>query len=167
MSRAFLWLSSIRAVTLLFLVTATTLAQATTDLIGTWVLDEARSDPAAVTAARGRGGRGGVPANQLQITQAGNDLTVARGNQTFIYHLDGTEMTGPPGGETKSTVAWEGGKFVVTWKREFFAGAQAGYVTATGKDTYTISGGVLTVERQSNDPRRGAETVQAVYTKAP
>jgi hypothetical protein len=100
----------------------------------------------------------------MLVTQSGQELTVQRGNQAFTYALDGSERPGPPGGETKSTLAVEGGKVVVTWKREYFAGAQAGYVTNTGRDVYTRSGTTLTVERTTTTPK-GSTTVKAVYNK--
>ncbi len=142
--------------------------QATPDLSGTWLLDEMRSDPAAVTQARaGRGGRGGGVPGQMVITQTAAEITVQRGNQSFTYKTDGSEMPGPPGGETKSTMAWQNGTLVVTWKREFFAGANLGYQTASGRDVYTLSGGTLTVERTVTNARGngGTQTTKSVYTK--
>lgn len=139
-------------------------AQVVPDLTGTWTLDAARSDPAAAQA--GGRGRGGLPPNQISITQTAADLTIVRGNQAFVYALDGSETPGPPGGETKSTVAWQNGSLIVTWKREYFGGAQLGYVTSTGRDTYALTGTVLTVERVSTAPRTGQQTVRFVYNKA-
>jgi hypothetical protein len=142
-------------------------AQSPTGLSGTWTLDVAKSDPDAVTQA-GRGGRGGAPAGQLVVTQSSTEITVQRGNQTFTYNIDGSEMPGPPGGETKSRMAWEGGRMVVTWKREFFAGADRGYQTSTGRDVYTLSGSTLTVERTVTNARGsgGTQTVRSVYSKS-
>jgi hypothetical protein len=142
-------------------------AQTPPDLSGTWTLDVAKSDPAAATQA-GRGGRGGAPAGQLVVTQSATEITVQRGNQTFTYHVDGSEVPGPPGGETKSRMAWEGGKLIVTWKREFFAGADRGYQTSTGRDVYTQSGSTLIVERTITNARGsgGTQTVKSVYNKS-
>ena len=145
-------------------------AQSGPDLSGTWVADEAKSDAGALQAGGGGGGfgarGGGVPPNQLVITQSPTELTVARGNQTFAYRLDGSESPGPPGGETKSQISWEGGKLVVTWKREYYAGAQLGYATTSGKDVYTLNGNTLTVERQSVSPKGERQTRTIVYTKS-
>jgi hypothetical protein len=144
------------------------LAQAS-DLSGTWVFDEARSDGTAVTqnARLGRGGRGGPPAGMV-ITQSADELTVQRGNQSFTYNLDGSESFGPPGGETKSTVAWDQGALIVTWKREFFAGNDLGYQTSTGRDVYTRSGTTLTVERTVTNARGtgGTQVSKSVYSKS-
>ena len=143
-------------------------AQAPPDLSGTWMLDETRSDPGALAQA-GRGGRGGAPAGQLVVKQSATEISVQRGNQSFTYNVDGSEMPGPPGGETKSKMNWEGDKLIVTWKREFFAGAERGYQTSTGRDVYTLSGTTLTVERTVTNARGsgGTQTVKSVYNKAP
>lgn len=139
-------------------------SQSTPDLTGSWVLDEARSDPGAAGQARGLGGSP-VP---MVVTQSATEITVQRGNQTFVYKRDGSEMPGPPGGETKSRMRWENGALVVTWTREFFAGKEPGYQTSTGRDVYTLSGSTLTVERSVTNARGkgGAQTVKSVYTKS-
>ncbi len=138
-------------------------SQSTPDLAGSWVLDEARSDPGAAAQARGRGG----PA-PMAVAQSPTEITVQRGNQTFVYKLDGSETFGPPGGETKSRARWENGALVVTWTREFFAGRELGYQTSTGRDVYTLSGSTLTVERSTTNARGkgGAQTVRSVYSKS-
>jgi hypothetical protein len=138
-------------------------SQSTPDLAGSWALDVARSDPGAAAQNRGRGG----PAPMV-ITQSATEITVQRGNQTFIYKLDGSEMPGPPGGETKGRMRWENGALVVTWTREFYAGKELGYQTSTGRDVYTLSGSTLTVERSATNARGkgGTETVKSVYTKS-
>jgi hypothetical protein len=141
-------------------------AQATPDLSGTWTLDASKSDAAAVAQAA-RGGRGGAtPA--MVITQAADEITVQRGNQTFTYKTDGSEMPGPPGGETKSTMSWQNGGLVVVWKREFFAGAALGYQTSSGRDVYTLGGATLTVERTVTNARGdgATQTLKSVYSKS-
>lgn len=139
-------------------------SQSTPDLTGSWVLDEARSDPGAAPQGRGPGGNP-VP---LVVAQSATEITVQRGNQTFVYKLDGSETPGPPGGETKSRMRWENGTLVVTWTREFFAGRELGYQTSTGRDVYTLSGSTLTVERSTTNARGkgGAQTVRSVYSKS-
>jgi len=156
----------LRAMLLVGVLTQVVHTQAPPDLSGTWILDEARSDPGARVAA-GRGGRGGAPAGQLVVQKSATDITVQRGNQVFVYNVDGSEMPGPPGGETKSRMSWEGGRLVVTWKREFYAG-ERGFQTSTGRDVYTLSGSTLTVERTvTNAGGNGrTEMVKSVYTRA-
>lgn len=141
-------------------------AQATPDLSGTWTLDAARSDAAAVVQAA-RGGRGGGTPPMV-ITQSATEISVQRGNQTFTYKTDGSETPGPPGGETKSTMTWENGALVVTWKREFFAGAARGYQTSSGRDVYTRSESTLTVERTISNARGngGTQTLKSVYSRS-
>ena len=137
-------------------------AQAIPDLSGTWIVDAAKSDPAPPATGRGRGN-----VNQMVIVKTDETLTVTLGGANYIYNLDGSERTGPPGGETKSKIATDGGKVVVTWKREYFAGPDKGYQTSTGRDTYTVSGGVLTVERMTALPGEAPQTRKTVYNKAP
>ncbi len=139
-------------------------AQAVPNLSGTWIVDAAKSDPVPPAPA-GRG-RGGNP-NQMVIAKGDDTITVTLGNANYIYNLDGSERTGPPGGETKSRISVDGGRLVVTWKREFFAGPEKGYETSTGRDTYTLDGTVLTVERMTMLPGQAAQTRKTVYNKAP
>jgi hypothetical protein len=139
-------------------------AQAVPDLAGMWVADTAKSDPAPAAAGRGRGGN----PNQLVITKSETDLTVSQGGTgNYIYNLDGSERSGPPGGETKSKMTVQNGTMVVTWKREYFAGPDKGYLTSTGRDTYALDGGVLTVERMTTLPGQLPVTRKTVYNKAP
>jgi hypothetical protein len=153
-------------------------AQANPDLSGTWALDEAKSDPApAVPAGRagarsdagaataGRGGRaGGPPANQLTISQTPTEVTIAQGSQNLTFKFDGTETFYFQNGEIRATAAWNGGTLIVSWKKELFAGPAKGYVTTTGKDSYSVAGNVLTIERTTVAPE-SAQTRKLVYSK--
>jgi hypothetical protein len=143
--------------------TAAAAAQAIPDLTGNWMVDRATSDPAPAPAGRGRGGN----PNLMVISRQDKTITVTLGNADYIYNLDGSERTGPPGGETKSTIAWDNGHLVVTWKREFFAGPDKGYETSSGRDTYMREGTVLTVERTITLPGEAPQTRKTVYNKAP
>ena len=134
-------------------------AQARPDLSGTWTLDTDKSDAVAVAA-----GRGATPP-QLIISFSGtNDLTITQNGQPVPYKFDGTEMPGPPGGETKSTAAWEGDKLVITWRREYFAGKD-GYLTRRGRDVYSVAGTVLTIEKTTTTPQGVSTTRKVVYSK--
>jgi hypothetical protein len=138
-------------------------AQANPDLSGTWTLDEAKSDPAP--APVGRGGRGGgLPATQLAISQTPAEVTIAQGQQNLTYKLDGTETFYFQNGEIRATAAWDGGTLVVSWKRELFAGPTKGYITTTGKDSYSVAGTVLTIVKTTVAPE-GAQTRKVVYNK--
>jgi hypothetical protein len=119
-------------------------AQATPDLSGTWTLDAAKSDPEPAPPARaggagGRAGRGGAAAasDQLAITQTPSDVVIRQGIINMPYKTDGTETFYVQQGEIRATAKWEGDKFVVSWKKELYAGPKDGYVTTTGKDIYT------------------------------
>jgi len=101
------------------------------------------------------------------ITQTPTEITIVIGGASYIYNLDGSERTGPPGGETKSKIAWDSGTLIVTWKREYFAGPERGYLTSTGKDTYALDGNVLTVERMNAVPSQRTQTRKTLYVKAP
>ena len=142
--------------------TAAVSAQTLPDLSGTWLVDKAKSDPAPAPIGRGRGNP-----NVMVIAKGDGTLTVSVGGANYIYNLDGSERTGPPGGETKSKIAWNSGSLVVTWRREYFAGPDKGYLTSTGRDTYTLAGNVLTVERMMSAPPQPQETRKTVYIKAP
>ncbi len=131
---------------------------------GMWVADVSKSSPAPVAAAAGRGGN----QNQLVITKSATEIIVSQGGTSnYIYNLDGSERSGPPGGETKGRMAWQDGKLLVTWKREYFAGPEKGFLTSTGKDIYSLTGSVLTVERTIVAPGQPAQTRTTVYNKAP
>ena len=154
-------------------------AQASPDLSGTWTIDEAKSDPApaapagragaragGAAAAGGRGGRGGgLPANQLAIAQTPTEVVITQGTQNLTYKFDGTETFYFQNGEVRATAAKEGGKLIVSWKREFYAGPAQGYTTTTGKDVYSLAGSVLTVDRSTTTPQ-GTTTRKVVYTRS-
>ncbi len=143
-------------------------AQARPDLSGSWTLDMEKSDPAAVAAGRGGGfaGRGGGNPNQIVIRQTADELFVTQNGQAVPYKFDGSETAGPPGGETHSTAAWDGGKLVITWKREYYAGVKDGYVTSRGKDVYTRAETVLTIEKTATAPQGQTTTRKLVYNKS-
>jgi hypothetical protein len=93
------------------------IAQTHPDLSGTWTIDAARSDPAPAGS-----GRGGLPPNQILIRQTPADFSIQRGAQTITYSFDGTETFAFIQGEVRATAAWDGDKFVISWKKEFYAG---------------------------------------------
>ena len=148
------------------------LAQTHPDLSGTWTIDAARSDPAPPAPA-GRGnagggrGRAGVPAmppNQIRIRQTPMDLSIQRGIQTITYNFDGTETFAFIQGEVRATAAWDGDRFVISWKKDFFAGPAEGYVTSSCKDVYSLAGSVLTEESTTTSPK-GTTTAKTVFTR--
>ncbi len=157
------------AVTLFAGVTAR--AQTHPDLAGSWTIDAARSDPAPpALAGRGNAGGGGraggsaLPPNQILIRQTPTDLSIQRGGQTVTYSFDGTETFAFIQGEVRATAAWDGDRFVISWKKEFFAGPKEGYVTTSGKDVYSVAGAVLTQESTTVLPT-GTTKNKTVFTK--
>jgi hypothetical protein len=104
------------------------------DFSGTWT-----PDPPPDAAA---GGRGGGP---LTIKHTGDTLVIEGGRGgPRTYKLDGSETKITMGqGEALSSAKWDGNKIVITTK----------FGENTNTATYSIEGGVLTVE---NTGGRGA-----------
>ena len=157
-----------RAVVLTVLVGIPIAAQTHPDFSGTWTIDTAKSDPAPVAPA-GRGGaagrgRGGVPSNQIVIRQTPADISITRGAQNLTFQFDGTETFWFQQGEVRATLAWDGAKVVISWKKEVFAPAEGAYVTTTGKDVYSLSGSELRQESTTVSPK-GTTLIKTVYVK--
>src|SRR5665213_2965241 len=124
------------------------LAQAIPDLAGAWILDAAKSD--AIPVPAGRGGAAAASVNQLVIKQTPAAVTMTQGQQTYIFNFDGSETFLSDGRAAKATAKWDGDKLVISWKGEYFAGPAKGYMTTSGQEIYTVSGNVLTVEKNQN-----------------
>ena len=140
---------------------AMTVAQAKTDFSGTWNVDTAKSDP----APQG-GGRGGAT-TRLVITQNAVDMTVivttGRGEAKTTYKLDGTEMKETVAmGESRTKVSWDGPRLVVN--RVQNVTTPQGAFEITSKETYSVSGGILTLVTARNSPM-GNTSRKTVFTK--
>jgi hypothetical protein len=153
-------------------VPALVLAQAKADFSGTWMFDQAKSDPAPGAGGggggRGGGGRmgGGTP-TKLVIKQTGTELTVesalANGAQTAVYKLDGSESVNKTGrGESKSKASWDGANLVVTGKQAL--STPQGDFEIDIKDVYSVSGTTLTLTTTRTTPR-GENTRKLVFNK--
>src|SRR5215204_1596653 len=119
--------NTVTALALVLLLPSLVLAQAKSDLSGSWTFDEAKSDPAPARAGGGGGGggggrgggrMGGAPATAMTIKQTAGELsmdrTTAQGSQTVVYKLDGSESTNTIGaGPATSKAMWDGAKLVV------------------------------------------------------
>jgi hypothetical protein len=139
------------------------LAQAHPDLSGTWTIDPSKSNPAPAVAAGG--GRGAaLTSNQIMIRQTPIDVSIQRGAQTITYNLDGSETFAFIRGEVRATAAWEGDRFVISWKKDFYAGPKEGYVTSSGKDVYSMAGSVLTEESTTVTPT-GTTSTKTIFTR--
>lgn len=119
-------------------------AQAKPDFSGTWVLDEAKSDPMGGPG----GGRG--PAGPMTITQTADEFVTetTRGEMVMkqTVKLDGTETVNQMGPmQAKTKAQWDGRKLVVTMSGEGPNGPME------RKSTYSLSedGKVLTVTMTS------------------
>ncbi len=139
-------------------------AQTHPDFSGTWTIDATKSDPQPAAPAARRG-QTAVPANQIVIKQTSDDVSIARGPRNLTYHFDGTETFYFDAGEVRSTVAWDGDKLVVSWKKEVFSPTAGNYETTTGKDVYSLSGNELRQESTTVSPK-GTTTNRTVYTKS-
>ena len=95
-------------------------AQGKTDFSGSWKMNVEKSDPMGGGGGAGGGGGGGMMASAVTvITQSPTQLVVETkfGDQSrsSTYTLDGKESVNPGmrGGETKSTVKWDGASLVI------------------------------------------------------
>jgi hypothetical protein len=168
----------IGAVAIAALVAVPALSQAQTkpSFAGSWTLNQEKSDPAPARGGGGGGGgrgggRGGGVAAQMSIKQTAAELTIDRtmgqGNQTSVYKLDGTESTNSTGfGDAKSKAAWDGSKLVITTNQTMQGRGGGDPISIEVKETYSMDGGVLTVERTQTTPG-GTNTRKLVYDKAP
>jgi hypothetical protein len=134
-------------------------AQAKTDFSGTWNVDTARSDPSP------RGGGGAT--TKLVITQTAVDMTVivttGRGEAKTTYKLDGTDMKETVAmGESRAKVSWDGPILVVN--RVQNVTTPQGAFEITSKETYSVSGGILTLVTARDSPM-GNTSRKTVFTK--
>ena len=156
----------VRAWALVAAVPVAAAAQGNPDLAGTWALDVAKSDQVQ-PAARGTATTPSTtpPARQLMISVAADNVSIAQGAQPAVFKFDGTETFWFQGGENRGTAAWDGGRLVISWKRDFFAGPRLGYVAYSGKEVYSVAAGTLTVEKTTTGPA-GTDTKKFVYNKS-
>jgi hypothetical protein len=153
----------ITAATLTLFVALTVLAaaQAKTDFSGTWNVDTAKSDPAP------QGGGGAGATTKLVIQQTAVDMTVivttGRGEARTTYKLDGTEMKEKAAmGESRARVSWDGARLVVN--RIQNVTTPQGAFEITSKETYSVTGGILTLVTARNSPM-GNTSRKTVFTK--
>jgi hypothetical protein len=152
---------TVATLALVLFLPAMTLTQAKTDFSGTWNVDTAKSDPAP------QGGGGGGATTKLVITQTAVDMTVivttGRGEAKTTYKLDGTEMKEKVAmGESRAKVSWDGASLVVN--RVQNVTTPQGAFEITSKETYSLSGGHLTLVTARNSPM-GNTSRKTVFTK--
>jgi hypothetical protein len=158
-----------------------TSAQAKPDFSGTWVMDAAKSDPpqqmgggggGGMGGGRGgmgggRGGMGGGVAGPVVISQSEAELKIQRGDQTFVYKLDGSESTNPGmgGAQTSSRTRWDGVRLVTDSKQSM--SGPMGEMTIESHEVRSLSpdGKEMTVETTTKTPR-GEATRKLVFSRS-
>jgi hypothetical protein len=153
--------STVAALALVVALPAMAVAQSKTNFSGTWNVDAAKSDP----PPRGGGGAGATA--RLVITQTALDMTVVvttgRGDAKTTYKLDGSEMKESAAmGESRAKASWDGPRLVVS--RVQNVSTPQGAFEITSKETYSLSGGILTVVTTRNSPM-GNTSRTTVFTK--
>ena len=152
---------TVATLTLALALPAMAVAQNKTDFSGTWNVDTTKSDPAP------QGRAGGAATTKLVITQTAVDMTVivttGRGEARTTYKLDGTEMKETVAmGESRAKVSWDGARLVVN--RVQNVTTPQGAFEITSKETYSVSGGILTLVTARNSPM-GNTSRKTVFTK--
>jgi hypothetical protein len=129
-------------------------------LAGRWV--------GAGQAGRGRGNFAGFSTPTEMVIAETRDEVIVDTNtgtaglmQTITYRLDGSELAvpGPLGWDTRARAGWRDGKLIVSITR--MIDGPDGLLSFDITDTYSVSGGVLTLER-----RQGNETRTMTYKKS-
>lgn len=145
-------------------VQATALGQSRPDFSGTWSFSQEKSSEGIA------GNSPDVPfPSQLVVKQSADELyveksSVRQSTLTATFKLDGSTVTleAPQGIMETGTAMLEGSTMVVATRRSY--PSPAGEIVAEFKETWSLDGDVLTVEKtqtQSGD----SETGIAVYDK--
>jgi hypothetical protein len=94
-------------------------AQGKADFSGSWKMNVEKSDPMGGGGGGGGGGGNMMATAVTTITQSATQLVIetkfGEQSRTVTYNLDGKESVNPGmrGGETKSTVKWDGASLVI------------------------------------------------------
>lgn len=145
-------------------------AQKPSDLSGKWMFDKAKSDgtPSVPRIFNSTGAPAG--SEELDVTQTPAAVTVKIGGVLLRYRVDGTEgnisaegRAGFPSGKA----VWEGGKLVATLVQEVFSAAKGDYLKVPVKEVYSVSGGMLTLQRTRTHLDGKTTTEKLVYNKRP
>jgi hypothetical protein len=144
-------------------------AQKAPNLAGKWTFDKAKSQGAPTVPRIFNTTGAPAGSNELVITQSAAAVNVKIGGVDLIYRLDGTERNISANGRAGFPIgkaSWDGGKLVATLTQEVFSAAKGNYVKVPVKEVYSVSGGVLTVERTVTHLDGKTENQKLVYTKA-
>ena len=143
---------------------AVTLAQTRPDFSGTWRLNSGKSAPNVA------GNTPNIPfPSQIVVKQTPTDISVESTSVrqqpvSAVFKLDGSKVTvqAPEGISETGEAKLEGVNLVITSRRSF--SSPAGEVVVDFKETWSVSGNVLTIEKsrtQSGDTSNS----KAVYDK--
>ena len=139
------------------------LALAAADFSGTWVLDTAKSEMGGGGGGgRGMGGGGGRGMmGEMEIKQAGSEITITRGQMETKYVADGAEHAIETGrGGLKYKASLQGDTLTVTGTRT----TQRGDMPVNESYALSDGGKVLTVSTTMTGPN-GEQTRKMVYNK--
>jgi len=154
---------------LVLFVAARLLAQAPPDLSGTWIFVAEKSQ-GVPTVPRIYNTTGAPAASKdLQITQTPAAVRVKIGGVELVYRLEGPEGNISADGRAGFPVgkaAWEGAALVATLTQEVFSPADSNYIKVPIRETYTLSDGLLIVERVRTHLGGKTDTQKLVYTKS-
>ena len=137
-------------------------------LVGKWVFvpDKSQGQPTVFRVFN----TNGVPAgNDLEITQTPAAVTVKIAGVTLLYRTDGSEgsvSAEDKAGFPRGKAAWADNKLVATLTQEVFNAAKANYQKVPVHEVYSVSDGVLTVERTITKIDGTTITQKLVYSKA-
>ena len=140
----------------------------TTDLSGKWVFaaDKSQGTPTVPRIFNTTGAPAG--SNELVITQTPTAVNVKIGAVEFIYKTDGSSANISADGRAGFPIgkaSWQGGKLVADLSQEVFSAAKSDYVKAPIKETFSLTDGVLTIERIRTHLDGKTDTQKLVYTK--
>jgi hypothetical protein len=129
-------------------VPAVALAQARPDFSGTWRFNQGKSNPNIA------GNTPNIPfPSQIVVKQTPTELHVASTSVrqqplSAVYKLDGSKITvqAPQGISETGEARFEGATVVITTRRTF-PSPGGGEVVMDFKDTWSLSGNVLTIEK--------------------
>lgn len=155
---------------LISVVAGTTLiAQKPADLTGKWVFvpDQSQGTPTVPRIFNTTGAPAG--SNDLVITQDPKAVKVKIGGVDLVYRLDGTDANISADGRAGFPVgkaAFSGGKLAVTMTQEVFVPAKGDYIKVPLQEAYSVTGGLLTLERTRTHVDGKTDVQKLVYKKA-
>src|ERR1700687_247053 len=125
-------------------------AQKITNFSGKWVFVPAKSEGTPTVPRIFNTTGAPAKSNELVIKQSPAALSIKIGEVDLKYKLDGSESNISADGRAGFPVGkatWEGNKLIVTMTQEVFSAPKADYVKVPLKEVYSLSNGVLTMER--------------------